>query len=197
MRPISLAVLAMAAALSLGACRSTPSEPIIPPSTQVLYLCCNLHAETDWLSDGNFLVGRLLPAGTPIRIVSETRGVANIEVGNQRFRLGHEYGTRQEPYEAFRDKYLVASDPRPIIESYPPPIRDAIRMGRIVRGMTRAQVLAAIGHPPAHGTASLEAPEWTYWYNRYLRYSVLFDAAGRLRDVNANEGIRSVVMVRG
>jgi hypothetical protein len=195
MRPIYLALLAVA----LSACRSSPTDiaPIRPASAQELYLCCNMHTESDWLSDGNFLVGRLLPAGAPVRILSETRGVANLEVGNQRFRLGHEYGVQQESYETFRDKYLVANDPRAVIDSYAPQIRDAIRMGRIVRGMTRAQVIAAIGYPPAHGTASLEAPEWTYWHSRFVRYGVLFDATGRVRDVNANEWIRRQVLATG
>lgn len=33
-------------------------------------------------------------------------------------------------------------------------------------GMTRAGVIAALGYPPDHRTANLEAPEWTYWGHR-------------------------------
>lgn len=52
--------------------------------------------------------------------------------------------------------------------------RDAIMVGRVVKGMSRKAVLAAIGYPPRHETPSLDVNTWTYWSNRYNRFIVNF-----------------------
>ncbi len=42
----------------------------------------------------------------------------------------------------------------------------AINKCRIVKGMTKDEVILARGYPPAHQTPSLEANAWQYWYKR-------------------------------
>jgi hypothetical protein len=37
---------------------------------RVGFACCNLRYEGDWISDGNYAVLPMLPAGTPIKVVS-------------------------------------------------------------------------------------------------------------------------------
>jgi len=36
-------------------------------------------------------------------------------------------------------------------------------------------VLMSLGYPPVHRTPSLDAPQWTYWENRWVSYVVYFD----------------------
>jgi hypothetical protein len=177
-----------------SAATATPT-PAAAPVTP-LYLCCNLRTESDWFSDGNYLVGRVFAAGTPVKMTSASRGVAYFEMDGRRYRLGHEYGTKEETFDKFVGKYFVAQDPKARIAAYPPATQNAIRAGKIARGMTKEQVILAIGYPPTHATASLDSAEWTFWYNRWVRYGVQFDAAGRVRDVNANEGIKDAVMMK-
>ena len=50
--------------------------------------------------------------------------------------------------------------------------------------MTKAQVLMAIGYPPAHETPSLDSPQWTYWRNRWDRFQVFFDGDKVARVLN-------------
>ncbi len=187
-----------AALIALGACRSTEPAPVeqVTMPNQPLYLCCNIRTESDWLTDGNFFVGRLIPAGTPVTLKGTARGVANIEIEGRAYRLGHEYGARIESFQQFLNRMLITSDPNRAISSYPAAEANAIRSGRIARGFTREQVLLALGHPPSHANTTLQAPEWTYWYNRYVRYVVQFDGQGRVRDVNANEGVKNAVLAR-
>ena len=49
--------------------------------------------------------------------------------------------------------------------------------------MTREQVILSLGYPATHRTASISAPEWTYWYNRWVTYKVEFDDKGVVANV--------------
>ncbi|MFM9882321.1 MAG: outer membrane protein assembly factor BamE [Burkholderiales bacterium] len=185
--------VALTLVIAVGACRSGPDQAApasaaasqAPISTQPLYLCCNVRTETDWLSDGGFLVGRIIPAGTPVKHLGTSRSVANVEIDGKRFRLGNEFGVRAEPTEQWLKKVLVTTDPTAKINAYPASVQTALRSGKIARGMSKDQVVIALGHPPAHATGSLDALEWTYMANRWVRYTVQFDQNGRVRDVNA------------
>jgi len=169
---------------------ATPATPA-PPVATTRYLCCNLHSESDWFSDGNFLVGRRYPLGTEVTVKDARRGVAYLEIEGRPMRLGHEYGRRQESFDQFMRRYLVTVDPRARLAGYPPEIQRAIRQAKLLQGMTREQVLLSIGYPPAHGTASLEAADWTYWYNRFTTYIVRFDEQDRVREIVADPRMRA------
>lgn len=203
-RTLGLRVALVAAiVLALGACetmKQTGSAPAAPSaaatSTQPLYLCCNVRVESDWMSDGGFLVGRVIPAGTPVKLAETRRGVAYIDIEGKRFRLSNEFGRNAEAFETWLDKVLVKQDPTARINAYPAAQRDAIRTGKIARGMTREQVTYALGHPPAHTNSMLDKTDWTYMYNRWGRYVVQFDDKGRVRDVNAIGGWRDTVLVQ-
>lgn len=176
-----------------GAPASAPAAPSV--QGQQRFLCCNLHTEREWLSDGNFYVGRLIPAGTPVTITGTPgRDRVAVQIEGQNYRLGQEYGRNQESFESYMNKVLVTTDPRPKINSFAPPVRDAIRQSKLARGMTKEQVLLSLGYPPTHGTASLDSMEWKYWYNRYATYLVLFDQQGRLRDIVADQGMRYMLL---
>jgi len=165
-------------------------------SARALYLCCNIRTESDWLSDGGFLVGRVIPAGTPVKLTGTRRGVASLEIDGQRYRLSNEFGARAEAFEKWLQKVLVEKDPGAKIASYPKPVRDAIKSAKIARGMSKEQVIVSLGYPPAHVNSSLDASDWTYMYNRWGRYVVQFNDAGRVRDVNAIGGWRETVLAR-
>ncbi|MFN0305962.1 MAG: hypothetical protein ACKVQU_37045 [Burkholderiales bacterium] len=163
---------ALVAVIAIAACRSGPDQAPpassqVPASTQPLYLCCNVRTETDWLSDGGFLVGRVIPAGTPVKLLGSSRGVANVEIDGKRFRLSNEFGARAEPIDQWLKKVLVAEDPTALVKTFSLPVQSAIASGKIARGMTKDQVVITLGHPPAHANANLGAADWTYMYNRW------------------------------
>ena len=54
-------------------------------------------------------------------------------------------------------------------------VEKLIEQGVVDVGMTRDQVLMALGYPPAHRTPALDAPVWTYWQNRWATMQVYFD----------------------
>jgi len=58
--------------------------------------------------------------------------------------------------------------------------RAGIAAGKALAGMSKRGVVLAIGYPPPHTTPDLEANAWVYWKSRFDRFSVLFDAHGRV-----------------
>ena len=168
-----------------------------PPATlaqlegRSLFTCCNLHYENEEISDANYWVGKLLPAGTPVRIDKVTGGGAMLSAGDVKLKLTHEYGAKEESLDQYLAKILVANDPKPRIAAYPKEVRRAIEKAKVERGMTREQVLVSLGYPATNRTPSLQGKEWTYWYNpaaqpwynSWATYQVVFDDAGKVSDV--------------
>lgn len=173
---------ALLAVVTLVACRG----PAVPHALtgQTRYLCCNLHYEKDEISDANYQKGVLVPLGTRVQI---------LEVGRDRVKFqaeGHppitaflKYGDKAITLDTFVDRLFIAQDPR---AKLPRPagkkdtaqaerLRRLIESGTVDRGMTREQVLMALGYPPAHRTPTLDAPAWTYWQNRWATFVVQFD----------------------
>lgn len=57
--------------------------------------------------------------------------------------------------------------------------RKGIQAGKAIVGMSKQGVLIALGYPAKHYTQSFEQNRWTYWKNRYNKYTVEFDESGR------------------
>ena len=53
--------------------------------------------------------------------------------------------------------------------------RRLIEEATVEPGMTKNEVVMALGYPPVHRTPSLSAPMWTYWANRWATFEVYFD----------------------
>jgi len=148
-----------------------------------LVTCCNIHAEGDDINDANYYVGSLVAAGTPVQVQSVTTDSITFTAAGRKVILHHQYGTAQESMRQYIDKILVADDPRARIASYQSAVQDAIRESRVERGMTRDQVILAIGYPATHKTPSTEASEWLYWYNHWVTYRVEFGPDGKVSDI--------------
>jgi hypothetical protein len=149
------------------------------------YTCCNLHYEADWISDGNWSGSPIIPAGARIRVVSFGwwNNRAFVEIDGTPFRLGHDYGRAEEPLDKFVSKWIVAENPRNKIALYPEHVKTAIFNGKVIEGMTREQVLIAVGYPPTHQTRTLDSPLWNHWLNRMSRYEVHWSQEGTVQKV--------------
>lgn len=60
---------------------------------------------------------------------------------------------------------------------------DAIRAGRVEKGMSKKAVLISFGYPPKHQTPSLDDNVWRYWRDRFRTIVVEFDASGQVSDI--------------
>jgi hypothetical protein len=183
---------------------SPPAATRAPAEGRSLFTCCNLHYENGEISDANYWVGKLLPAGTPVRIDGMTDDGVMLSAGDVKLELTHEYGAKEESRDQYLAKILVASDPKPRIAAYPKGVRRAIEKAKVERGMTREEVLVSLGYPPTSLMPSLDAKEWKYWYNpdvqpwynQWATYKVVFDDAGKVADVVGRPAPTAQVPVR-
>ncbi len=176
---------------------STAPTPVDALRDKQLYLCCNLFIEPSsrWISDLNWRQPLMVPAGTPVKATAggrKTRTVITWDAASAT--IEHRYGTREESTEDFLRKLLLERDPRPIIEQFPPLVRHAIAAAKVTPGMTRTQVLMAIGHPPTNATASPTMREWVYFIGPGQRVEVVFGADGGVSEVAGLTTARASVL---
>ena len=170
--------------VALAGCRHRPSPELLREyASRSLVTCCNIHYETQAINDANYYVGATLPLGTPVQVQSVTDDSVTFLGDGHTLTLTHQYGKDQEPMRQYLDKILVADDPKARVATYSRAVQDAIRDSRVERGMTREQVILAIGYPPTHRTPSIDASEWLYWYNHWVTYKVQFGPDGKVANV--------------
>lgn len=136
------------------------------------YACCNLHYEGDWISDSNLAQLAFIPAGTPINVKKIDGYRAYVEIDGKPMRLGHDYGRAQETTEQWVSKIVVLDDPKARIAKFPPTVRKAIEAGKLMKGMTKEQVVIAVGYPQTNENPNLDGPYWRYWWSSFGPYYV-------------------------
>jgi hypothetical protein len=180
--------LALTGLIAAAACKG----PVVqsPLTGQTRYLCCNLRYETPVITDNPYQVGTLIPAGTRVEILEvRTDSVKFRAAGHPDVTIVEKYGRKQLPFDQFVSRIFVDTDPRTRLQRTTPRARGKRRgqaeapSGRLTLveqgiaqpGMTREEVIMALGYPPANKTPSLETAEWHYWKNRWDEYTVVFE----------------------
>jgi hypothetical protein len=171
---------------SQASSREAPARQTLPRRG---FACCNLHHDGDSINDGNYAELPMIAAGTPIEVLSYARNKAYVKVDGKPMRLEHDYGRDQESLESWVGKIVVDEDPRPRIESYTPAVREAIREGKVLVGMTREQAIAAIGYPLTSENPSLDAQVWRIWRSRRGEYQLNFRSDGHLASVSGDDDV--------
>ena len=158
------------------------------------YLCCSLYMEDDWIIDLSFNApGRkLVPAGTPARLVAFSGWSIVLEIGGRRVGLFNDY-SRALDMEQFAARYVVRTDPKPALQALPEKQREAILAGKVARGMTREQVIMAIRYPSTDYTPDMSKPLWHYWSGGHLEYQIFWNADWRVEQLFGSAQARAPV----
>jgi hypothetical protein len=158
------------------------------------YLCCNMRTDGSWISDINYQdAGKKgLPVGTLLKVTGYGRNRVNVDINGQKQSIGNDY-SRSTPLDVFARRYVVEQDPLTKIVSFPKKIQDAIASARVTKGMTREQVLMAIGYPVSDENPSLDSKEWRFWLSSFVEFVVVFDDKGLLQKVDTDFDTRSKV----
>ncbi|HEX3950078.1 MAG TPA: hypothetical protein VHW95_09545 [Steroidobacteraceae bacterium] len=159
------------------------------------FLCCNMHSDGQGISDIS-IAGpeqHVIPVGTPIRATSYSKHHVKVVVENKNQNLLNDY-SRDLPIEQFAKRYIVQDDPAAKIKTFPQKIQYAIAAGRLVRGMTREQVLMSVGYPASSDVPNLSSNEWLFWITDKVQYRVKFDDKERLADVENVVDARTMLL---
>src|SRR2546428_8442191 len=195
-RDLLRALVALGTLALASACKGPSVQH--PITSQTRYLCCNMRYEKPEVSDANYLKGALIPFGTRVQILEVGRRSVKFQpAGHPPITLVLKYGDKVLTMDQYLDRLFLAEDPHGKLvrarddaaqrkparkgERARSPEGSSDRVGKLIEqgvvdvGMTRDQVLMALGYPPAHRTPALDAPVWTYWQNRWATMQVYFD----------------------
>lgn len=178
-------LLAAAAIAALAACKTSDTQPDDgKPGAELKktylrsgYACCNLHYDGDWISDSNLAQLPFIAAGTLINVKKIDGYRAYVEVDGKAMRLGHDYGREQETTEQWVAKLVVLDDPKLRIAKFAPATREAIKAGKLMKGMSKEQVIMSVGHPQTNENPNLDGPYWRYWWSSFGPYYVYWSGA--------------------
>lgn len=161
------------------------------------FLCCNMRTDGNWISDINYEESgkSIIPMGTPVKFKGIGRNRVEIEVDGKTQYLGNDY-SRDLSMEVFAQRYIVARNPKQLLASMPPRIREAVNSAKVAIGMTREQVAMAVGYPVSSETPSLNAPAWKFWLWSFSPFTVHFDSQGRVSRVETDPDTLNKVVAR-
>lgn len=182
------ATLLLAAAL--GGCATRLPEPVSG------YTCCNLHASGGWVSSGNVLGGSFVPAGQPAKADTIKRQYYVYgEVGGESYAFRNDSARSEQDTLVWLRRIIVAEDPRARMAHWSPAVRNAVGAGRVMPGMSRDQVIVALGYPSAEDTRDLDSPTWRYWTSiDDTPVDLDFATDGTLVKVNASPAALALVV---
>lgn len=159
------------------------------------YACCNLRHTGEWVSDQASGEQPFIPLGTRVLVRNVEGYRAEIEAGEKPYVMGLDYGRKLEKTAEWVDKLVVLQDPSERLAKYPANVRTAIEAGRLLTGMTREQVLMAVGYPSTYDTPKLDATPWKMYWNR-TQYLIHW-SGGKVSRIEAAPDLLAKILAAG
>ena len=161
------------------------------------FLCCNLRYEEGWITDDQPIGSRFVPAGARVRILGWGKNRAEVSIEGRKFNIGPFHGYFRGTREEFAALALVETDPALRLATWPADVQAAVAAGRVKTGMTREQVLMAIGYPRSDRTGPLESANWTYYTgDSDNEFDLDWSPDGALARINAPSAILARVVAQ-
>lgn len=173
-------VLALVAA---GCGAKAPEAMVQKFEGKLLYTCCNIFYQDDEITDANYRDGKMIPVGTPVTIGDMGPHSMTFSADGAEVTLEHLYGVKEETSEQYFEKMFVAMNRGEQVDKFPAILRNAIRDGRVEKGMKRGEVVLSLGFPPTDDNPVPTASEWTYWHGKGQSYKVRFDSNGYVSEI--------------
>ena len=187
LRAAALAALAASVALAAGA------QTVVPKDG---YLCCNLRLNGVWASDANAPRSgdRILRPGTKVIGLAYGSAQLDVEVEGTKISIGNDY-SRSIPMDQFAARWIVPKDPTAALKTWSAKVQQAVKAGRVTRGMNRQQVLMSLGWPTATSTPNIDDPVWSYTASNGYAYKVVYDENWLVKAVDADAETKKHVLL--
>jgi len=142
--------------------------------SQIYYTQFTLFQEKNNFRTTNYRKGILIPINTAVTLEAMSSKEAQLRVVD----TGQALTIENVPKHTVDDMQTafekIVAPAKVNLKRFSAKERDAIMVGRAIKGMSRDAVIAAIGYPPQNQTPSLKVNDWTYWNNRFDRFIVHF-----------------------
>jgi hypothetical protein len=181
----------------IGAKVSAAADPqLVKAMEGAVYTTTNLRYESDWIGDGPLMTLPFVPVGSRIKVLpfgsSTTR--TEVLVEGRKMRVGVDWARKEQTIQQMLARITSAEDPRPKVGAWPQTVREAVASGRVMAGMTREQAMVALGRPRLDLVPALEVGEWPYDGENGETAYVVFDADGRVKEVDASRKTRAALL---
>jgi hypothetical protein len=179
-----------------------PGSKVIAPANPELlkqmdgavFTKTNLRYEDDWINDASLPQLPFVPAGSRIKVTDWGKQRAAVLIDGRKMRLGVDYTRETQSIQNFFAAVTTPDDPRPAIAALPEATRNAVRAARVLRGMTREQVLVSLGRPRLDLVPSLDAKEWRYDVSGDDEIFLVFADGGALAEVDGSRKARKLIL---
>ncbi len=164
------ALLATSLALALAAAPAAAKDAGETYYTKIGFSYEKNHTETT-----NYFKGTRVPMNTQVTVTDKDKKSIKIELmdsSKTEIVIKNIEKYTKVPVDSIMTRYF--SKEKVSEADLTPTFLTDIQAGKITVGMTRKDVIASVGYPPAHKTPSLDGDEWTYWQNRYGTELVTF-----------------------
>jgi hypothetical protein len=162
------------------------------------YTCCNLRYEpgSDWINELNYHSATMIPLGTPASVIKYGRYRASIDLAGRPMRLGQDYTREAMSLEQYTRRMIAAEDPKIKLATYPKDVQEAIKAGRVMNGMSKEQIIMAVGYPLTQENPTMDAPMWRMWISPLGEYQLMWDDKGRVKEIVADPVTKNMILYR-
>lgn len=132
----------------------------------------------------NYRAGICIPRGSKITVIKVTKKYADILV--DRFNIGKVRLFNPVKHSRLStEMYLnrMLSKKALGFRKYAKKKRDYIQSCRLSVGMSKNEVIASVGYPPAHVTPTIEMNQWKYWKKRFNTEMLYFSKSNNLQTI--------------
>jgi hypothetical protein len=153
------------------------------PQGKTVYNRFNIHTFVDSSDDlvasyANFtdpgLGHKVFPPNTRFSVEKWNRGFKLVQTESGE-KIYFEFSPKRTRMRLLPYMDLVFS-PTPVsLESLSELDRQGVKVGKALKGMSKAGVMVALGYPSPHRTLRLEDDRWIYWTNRFDTMAVFFE----------------------
>jgi hypothetical protein len=154
----------------------------------------NLRYDGDWISEAPNPELLFVPIGSRLKVLDYGSNRASVLIDGRKMRMGIDWTRGKETIQQYVARVTSTADPRLQLATFPEKVRNAIRSGRVFAGMTKEQVLMALGKPRLDFTPTLSEREWKYEVYGQGDLYVVFDEAGVLKEVDGSRQARKLVV---
>ncbi|MBI5026552.1 MAG: hypothetical protein HZC12_07485 [Nitrospirae bacterium] len=156
------------------------------------YLKTALHAvrgdEIYWVNYNDTAKTILLKAGEKVTITEIDRHIIKFDLNGKIYNFAFTEKGNSGSEEIY-SKFFTTENINKKIEGYPDDIKSKIRRGIAEKGMTKEQMLLAVGCPAIVDNQKtfnlglkeiMSSDKWIYYYNRFNRWQAVFGRDGKL-----------------
>ena len=197
--------VAACVAAAVAGCAGGGTRPEAPaavakaplPVVRSGYACCNLHHSGDRIGDVNSAQLPFIPVGTPVTVRRVEAARADLEIEGKAMQFVLDGGRSGVTAQEWVDKLVIADDPRLRLERYPANVRNAIRVGQVMKGMSREQVTMALGHAQTEPARSGVGSQSRYWWTSFVPFYVHWAKNGTVARVEGPAEALAQLLYKG